>query len=933
MSRMCFVFPNRRSGLFFKRFLLKHCSGTQWAPKIITINELMQEISGLQLADPLDQIIELYTIYSKLAPIPESFDTFFPWGEMMLNDFDTLDKYLVDPELLFKNISELKEIDERFGGLEEEQLEFIRKFWKNFHSGEMTREKDVFLTTWKLLPSLYKKLVAVLHSLGSAYEGMLYRDVAEMDVLKLSEKLEEEHYFFIGFNALSTSEKRFFSKLKNKNLASFYWDYDEKYISDISMEAGRFLRENLKLFPPPADLGIFSNLKNEPLVRIFDLPSDILQAKTVHKLLSEREGRIVNAEDTAIIACDENLLIPVLHSLPEQVDTVNITMGYPFSNTPLNSFIESILRLHRNSLSKASVKDRFYHKDVLSVMNHQYYKLVSGADQQMDIDRIISENRVYLGTSFFTTGSSKQIFREINSVDELVSYLEELLGSILKQLNEEENNYYRELEKEYVLVMIGRLNKILRIIDDRMEIELSTFIRLFRKILAGLRIPFQGEPLAGLQIMGILETRLLDFDHVIMLSVNEEIMPRSSAGHSFIPNSMRYAYGLPTREDMDAIYAYYFYRLIQRAKKVDLLFNSASEGVKSGEMSRYLYQMHYDYKAKIIRPELKIAANEKIPIRINKSEEIIAILNKYLSSEENSSYLSPSALNTYIECSLKFYFRKVAGIGEQEVLLEELDPIGFGNILHKTIHFLYSHLTENNARLTKSQIIQLLKSDLLNETLERIFKEEFYRKGKQRAIEGRNLLIIAILKKYLVKIIETDAEIAPVQILNMEAEYVMDRSLTNKELGVKIGGKIDRIDRPENGNTRIIDYKTGDSDFSFESIASLFDSANKKRNKEAFQAFIYASLYLHENPVNMLMPGLYIVRKLFGDNYSPAFILGASKSGSGQLITDFNEHLEEFTSHLDSLLTEIYNPEIPFVQTEVQDRCKYCDFKGICERG
>ena len=918
--------------MFFKRFLLKHMTGTHWAPKIVTINELMQELSGLVLADPLDQLIELYSIYSTLTPSPESFDTFYPWGEMMLHDFDTLDKYLVDPISVFRNIAEIKEIDEQFGGLEEEQLEFIRKFWKNFHTGEMTREKDVFLTTWKLLPRLYMKVKAALRQKSSGYEGMLYREVAEMDVTDLSGLLDSDHYFFIGFNALSTSEKRFFTKLRNKSLATFYWDYDERYISDSSMEAGRFLRENLKLFPPPTNLGIFQNLQNQPQVRIFDLPSDILQAKTIHRILSERDETIVNAEDTAIIACDENLLMPVLHSLPAQVDTVNITMGYPFSNTPLNSFLDSILKLHRTGQGKTKSSGRFYHKDVLSVMNHPYFKLLAGSDPRDAINRIIQENRVYLRSSFFSDTFSKLIFREIQTVPELISYLEEILGHILNRLNEEEKGYHKELEKEYLLVMLARINKLVRLIDLRMEIELSTFIRLFKKIVSGLRIPFTGEPLAGLQIMGILETRLLDFDHVIMLSVNEEIMPRSSAGHSFIPHSMRYAYGLPTREDMDAIYAYYFYRVIQRADRVDLLFKSASEGVRSGEMSRYLYQMQYDYNAKIIRPELKIAANEKIPIRIPKSEETISRLDKFLSSAENPAYLSPSALNTYIECSLKFYFRKILGVGEQDTLLEELDPIGFGNILHKTIHFLYSHLTQSGKTLTAGQIRQLQQGELLDEALERIFKEEFFKKGKQRAIEGRNLLLLAILKKYLLKIIETDAEIAPLEIVSLESEFIMSRTIQvhSKELNIMLGGKIDRIDRPIQGPVRIIDYKTGNSDFPFESIASLFDSTHTKRNKEAFQAFLYSSFYLHQHPAEAVLPGLYIVRKLFGEKYSPAFILGPSKSG--KVIIDFNEYLDEFNSHLESLLAEIYDPGIPFVQTDVPDRCKYCDFKGICER-
>ncbi|MCA1747557.1 MAG: PD-(D/E)XK nuclease family protein, partial [Bacteroidales bacterium] len=414
----------------------------------------------------------------------------------------------------------------------------------------------------------------------------------------------------------------------------------------------------------------------------------------------------------------------------------------------------------------------------------------------------------------------------------------------------EEGHQYRELEKEYILVVQGRLNKLSQIIEERQELEPETFMRLFRKIMWNQRIPFTGEPLAGLQVMGILETRLLDFENVIMLSVNEDVMPKSSSGNSFIPWSMRYAYGLPVREDMDAIYAYYFYRIIQRAGKVDLLFKSASEGIRSGEMSRYLYQMQYDYDAKVIRPVMPVSASETQAIIIEKTPEILAKLERFIDGTEGDRYLSPSALNTYIECSLKFYFRKIAQVQEQEELLEELDAIGFGNILHKTIHLLYEGLAVNRRHITREEILDLSSGDLIDKRLEEVFISVYFRSGKRRTIEGRNLIILAILKKYLLKIIETDAAIAPLELVSMEEEYIMEREIATPagRIRVRLGGKIDRVDRPEGELTRIIDYKTGGSELKFESIASLFDREQKGRNKEAFQAFLYAMLYLQQHP-------------------------------------------------------------------------------------
>ena len=931
-SELCFVFPNRRSGLFFKRFLVRHATRTMWAPRILTINELVADLGGLEIADPLDTVFELYDIYTKTAVTPEPFDSFYAWGEMMISDFDTLDKYLVDPDAVFRNIRELKEIDERFGGLEEEQVEFIRRFWKSFHQGGETREKEIFLSTWKLLPKLYHSLTNALNSKGEGYEGMIYRKVAESDMLVLDSRMEYEHYYFVGFNALSESEKQLFRKMKKKGVASFFWDYDEHYMENESMEAGRFLRENLREFPPPADLDIFRNLSTDLPVRIFDLPSDVLQAKTLNQLLRERASPIEEANDTAIIACDENLLMPVLVSLPEQVDLVNITMGYPFSNTPLSSFIETILRLYRNARNSAGERTRYYNRDVLSVLNHQYYKLISATDPATEVKRIIHENRVYIEPDFFSDAFARSIFRSVNTASALCDVLNDLLMFILTRLQEEDGHRYQDLEKEYVLVMLSRLNKLRKVTTDRPGVELHTFIRLFRKIMANQRIPFTGEPLAGLQVMGILETRLLDFDHVIMLSVNEEIMPASSAGNSFIPYSMRYAYGLPVREDMDAIYAYYFYRIIQRAKKVDLLFRSASEGVRSGEMSRYLYQMKYAFSARMIRPVLSVSSAEKVAVRIPKTTEVMDRLAIYLEGDSSGKYLSPSALNTYIECSLKFYFRKIARVQEQEELQEELDPIGFGNILHHSIHELYESMSVRHSDITTADLEQVTSGTILDEVVERNFAREYFKSGGRRQIEGRNLVILAILKKYLLKIIETDKAIAPVALIDLEKEYEMEMEvqLANGPSHVKLGGKIDRVDRPAGGVTRIIDYKTGSSELGFDSIASLFDADRSNRNKEAFQAMVYASLYLHQHPDEPLMPGLYVVRKLFEEKYSPEFRMG----GKGQKtpLLDFNDHREEFQEHLAQLLGEIFDPAVPFEQTNVTERCKYCDFREICNR-
>ncbi|MCF8226541.1 MAG: PD-(D/E)XK nuclease family protein [Bacteroidales bacterium] len=931
LGNACFVFPNRRSGLFFRRSLVNNLDRISWAPEIITINEFMQQVSGLELADPVETILVLYDIYKGSVSNPDPFDSFHPWGEMMISDYDSIDKYLVDPEAIFRNIIDLKEIEEKFGGLTEEQVEYIRKFWSSFLQGNMTFEKDSFLSIWKVLPSVYKKLNARLRDEGKGYEGMLYREASGMDMVVMDEIISGRQFYFVGFNALCEAEKRLFRKLQKRNNATFFWDYDEMYLNDQSREAGRFIRNNIREFPPPVDLGIFSNLGNRTSIRIYDLPTNVLQAKTMHDILLEHQSPVEDPDDTAVILCDENLLMPVLVSLPENIEQVNITMGYPFRSTPLNSFVEGIIKLQSNTRTSKKNSGSFYHKDVLSILNHQYYKNLTGNDTRDLISRLVKENHVYVGEEYFEDQFARKIFRRTGTIDLFCDYLRDILEYVLKNLPGVEGGFYRELDKEYILVMLNRLRKLETFFSESLDVELPAFIRYYRRILSNLRIPFEGEPLAGLQIMGILETRLLDFKNIIMLSVNEEVMPQTIKTNSFIPYSLRFAFGLPVREDMDAIYAYYFFRIIQRATNIDLLFNSATEGVNTGEMSRYLYQMKYEFGAEIIRPLLSVSSNVIAPVIVPKTKAIISIMDKYLTDGEDESFLSPSSLNTYVECRLKFYFRKVAGIGEQEELSEELDAIGFGNILHNTIQVLYESFNSEAATATAENLKQLLKNGRISRTLLNEFRKEYFKSDTNRELEGKNLVIYEILKRYIRKIVETDMQFAPFKIIDLEGTYQTIRyiHLRDGTAGVKIGGKIDRVDKTSDGLTRIIDYKTGSSQQNVQSIDSLFDAENRSRSKEAFQAFLYASLFLAKFPDAKVQPGLYVIKELYRKDFSPVFQL---KEPEKQELITFNEHKDEFNGKLNDLLVEIFDPDVPFSQTEIEDRCRYCEFKRLCNR-
>jgi len=929
LSGCCIVFPNRRAGLFFRRYLSERTEKMIWSPEILGISEFITGLSTLVPADPVDLIFELYDQYSKHISFPEPVDEFWYWGEMMLADFDEIDKYMVDANSLFTNIRELRTIDEQFGGLEPEQVEFIRQFWSHFHEGVMTPEKEGFTGLWELLPKVYAKYGAALKSRGIAYEGLIYREVAQNFTEEYMPGLRWNEVIFAGFNALNSCEKKIFRALRNSSKALFFWDYDLSYLHDRNMEAGRFLRENLENYPPPIDLEQFNHYKEEKRIRIFDLPGDILQARTVTSILSETGLPGSDFQDTAVVLCDENLLLPVLSSIPEEVREINVTMGYPLQSTPVFGLADTLLSLQSNLREQKDGKVRFYYRDVDSVLNHQYIRLLMDDRARELAGQIISENMVYIDRALFIEEPEILIFRKINDVAGFIAYFRQLFGWISSRLEESDESMQLSIEKEYIYLLNSRLNKLELLLEGRSSVPLPVFIRLFRKMIRSQRIPFTGEPLAGLQIMGILETRLLDFRHVVLLSVNEDVMPRPYKSQSYIPWSMRYAYRMPSREDLDAIYAYYFHRLIQRAETVDLLYNSTTEGVRSGEMSRYIYQLIFSRPTSVYRPALSLVSGEVLPVSVAKEGEVMRILREYMVPEtgEPERYLSPSALNAYIDCPLRFYFRYIAGIGEEEEVQEDVDHIWFGTLLHETVWRLYSSITDDNGTISRDDLAALAEGNRPAEVLGDVFREKFFRGRAGARPEGKNVIIFRVILKYIRKIISTDLRIAPLYSVSLENKFTRDLALTLPEgkVRIRLGGKIDRIDRV-NGRRRVLDYKTGNAEMDFPSVDRLFVGDQAKRNKAALQTLLYAWL-VNESGVH---PGLYVIRNLFKEDFSPSFTFGTAKEK--REVLDFDEVAATFEENLRTELTGLFSQEIPFVQTTRKEHCKNCDFNKICQK-
>ncbi|MGW8315375.1 MAG: PD-(D/E)XK nuclease family protein, partial [Bacteroidales bacterium] len=907
LGQVRIILPNRRSGLFLQRHLATLTRRVTWNAKIQPINELIGELSLLESGDPVEMVFLLYDLYRNLAETPEPLDEFFHRGEILLTDYDEMDKYLVDADMLFRNVIDLKEIEEPLAGLEDHQLAFIRQFWEGFHAGSESREKVRFIQFWKILPALYHDIRRKLKEKGFGYQGMQYREVVERIGRGELEPLQEK-IIVVGFNALNACEKQLFTWLKTQG-AEFFWDVDRAYVEDPFSEAGRFMRENISLFPSPEDLDHFSGLSQNKEIRIFELPSDVLQAKTLYRILQEKEHiPVADCTDTAVVLCDEELLMPVITSLPEQVEEINVTMGYPMRNSPVFGLIEALFRLQHNVRRSGDGRIMFYHKDVSAILLHPFMKSREGLLQDEKLAEIIRTNQIYVDASFFEGELERMIFQfPEESGTGLLAYLRRIFQQLLEWVSGEERQVQHELDREFVFRMLIHLNKLGSLLAERTALSPELTERLLRKTLSSIRIPFEGEPLAGIQVMGILETRLLDFRHVVLLSMNEELMPASHRRYSYIPYSLRLAFDLPAREEMDAIYAYYFYRLMQRADRVDLIYNSGSEGIRTGEMSRYLHQLIFARGLEVIRPGMDLSTEEILPVVVSHVPDIDQLLDRYRAGGTAGKYLSPSAVNTYLDCSLKFYLRYLAGIGETEEVREEIDAAGFGTVVHESIRVLYEEISSHHdGVLPAGELEKLMYSPHLEEVLRATFLKHHFHGKKSASIDGHNIIAFRIMLRYLQKIIQTDLGMAPITLVSAERTYqrTLSLKLNGTSCEVSLGGKIDRIDR-KGGDLRVIDYKTGQVKQQFPSVESLFEADSNNRNSAAFQTLFYAWLVEEAHPGSSIMPGLYGLRALYESAFDPALHMGTR--GDRIRLDTFAVVRTPFIEHLRETVQRIYD--------------------------
>ena len=953
ISQLTLVFPNRRGGVFFTNYLNSLITLPLISPEIITINELFSALSPLHVPDRLSLTFRLFKVYRELTKSDELFDDFYFWGDMLISDFDQVDKYLVNAHDLFTNVTELKEIDARFGSLLEDERERLGNFWKTLSEKEKTPNQQEFIRLWEDLNGVYEKLRTSLLSEGLAYEGMLYREVVEQMIKNQGASLEGKHFVLIGFNALNKCEEELFDYLKTNGKASFYWDFDNHYLEDITQEAGYFLRKNLIRFPHSGYIPECESLTSVPkTMKIVNIASRVGQAQVAGaELLFQYNGEL-NFDETAVVLCDEELLLPVINALPENIDKVNVTMGYPLKMTPVFDLVSQLIDLQKNARNSAG-EVSFYNKDVLRVLSHQLVIDFEPLKSKELIDLILKNNYIYLTTKEL---SGDVLFRKLfivpQNILELSDYFLEILKALFlqwerKSEDEKNNDLFAAKEKapdensgiyrEYIYqswLAVNRLKDILvndgiKVFESENFVSKESFFRFLLQYLSGLSIPFDGEPLEGLQVMGILETRTLDFKNIILLSMNDGIMPKISSSGSFIPYNLRRVFGLPTIEEQNAMYAYYFYRLLQRAENVIFVYDSGAGGLFTGEKSRYLYQLQLESPFEISETNMVFSVENIAvqPISIAKDEKVMIRLNDYLNGKRR---LSPSAIDKYLTCPLQFYFRYSAGLDEPDEISEEIDAIIFGTLFHDAMEHIYRPYIDKT--IDSETITGIINNqELISDTILTSFRTVYFKGMKTEEnvlLTGRNWLIYGVVKKYVNKLLEVDRNRTPFEIVGLEKKVETTISINELKRNVLIGGTIDRIDLKDS-RLCIFDYKTGSVELSFPMLISLFDKENKTRNKAAFQTLIY-SYILHKNQpeITDIHPGIYSLRGIFEEDFDPSL---RSKEIGNQPV-EFVAISDQFEAHFRVLLEEIFDLNIPFGQTTNEEHCKYCSYRQICRR-
>lgn len=935
LSRITLVFPNKRASLFLNEHLARMADGPLWSPVYTTISQLFRDRSERVVADNIKLVCDLYRIYVQCTGTTETLDHFYGWGVLMLSDFDDIDKNLADATDVFRNLSNIHELDD-VSYLSEEQREVLKRFFSNFSDDYNTELKNRFLQLWQNFGNIYNSFNDHLQEEGLAYEGALYREVVNNDLATY----DADTYIFVGFNMLQKVEQKLFTLLAKAGKAKFYWDFDRYYMEGANNEAGYYIRQYLEAFPNELfnrDDEIYNNFRTEKVLRFISASTETIQGRFVGHWL-QNEDFVRAGRKTAVVLCDENLLQTVVHSLPSEVENVNITTGFPLAQSPVSSFVNALINLQTIGYTKSAERYRLQY--VRAVLRHPYSLFLS--DNCTEQLRALEEHHTYYpsrqemavdeGLTLIFANLEEGVADVQTYHAKLVDWILSMLKTVGKSTQETDDHLMKEaIYRMYTL--FNRLHEL--IVSGDLSVDLITLLRLITQLVQSTSIPFHGEPAIGLQVMGVLETRNIDFDNVLLLSCNEGNMPKGVNDASFIPYAIRKAHSLTTIDHKVAIYSYYFHRLLQRAQNITILYNNATEDGHTGEMSRFMLQMLVESGHKIERLSLQAGQMPNVlqPHAVEKTDSIMQQLMKL-------DKLSPTAINRYLRCQLLFFYNTVAGLKESDEETDDIDNRTFGNIFHKGSQLIYEQLMDANFTVSENAIKDFLaEKSALQRIVDRTFNEELFKvanANQHPQYNGLQLINRGVIISYLKKLLQMDLSLTPFRILAMEkpVEQEVVFNVDGKSHTLTIGGYVDRLDEVEEGNgkvIRVVDYKTGRKPqtavAAFEDIFSG-DKVTKNHADYYLQTFLYAAIVRDSLKWNKqklpVSPALLFIQQASAEENDPVLRVGKER------INDIAVYHNDFWAHLKALLSEIFNKERAFMPTKDRERCTRCPYKQVC---
>ncbi len=942
-----FIFPNRRSMTFFKKHLsdcVRADRRVMPAPQMTTINDFFSKTAQMRTTDRISLLLKLYESYGRLNPKAEPLDGFIYWGDVLLSDFDDVDKYLVDARNLFANVTDLKAMQDDLAYATEEQkaaIERLSGHLKDRSGGRgIDASKDFFLI-WQMLLPLYDDFRKRLAAEGAAYEGMVYRKVAEeMKERPAVEMLDAafpqvRSFVFVGLNALNECEKAVMKKMDDAGIAEFAWDYSGPFMTDKANGCSHFMGDNVSRFShnfiPQEDGGV-------PRIHVCEIPSATGQAKMLQQLVKPQEVR--DAMDFAVVLADESMLMPVLNGLPDCPQGVNVTMGYPLGSSEWAALMKDVVAMQLHIRYKGG-KAYFYHKQVHDILSGGIVRSVLDEEEAARAEAIVQGAKFYVPQEDFGDGpvlplifspavagglvndpSQEEVL--IGQNDALAGYLLGVTERIAASLPEEES-LQAGFAKEY-WCSVNRLKPL------RIGVLAKSWAHLLDQVVAGVSVPFEGEPLRGLQVMGPLETRAVDFRNIVILNANEGTFPRTSISSSFIPPEIRKAFGLPTYEHQDKVWAYYFYRLISRAENVWMLYDSRTEGSQTGEESRYVKQLWFRYRDKVEMDRI-IAAP---PLRGHIMDEVIPKTGEDVEKIRNMEF-SASSLNKYLTCPAQFYYHSVKGLKEPDEVQENMDKGLMGTVCHDTLKALYEGEEAMKAapdedgkrgkgwrgdRLITRAYLEgwLAREDEIREKVLSLIRIKL----RSIDVEGRDLVSADVIVRFITRVLKEDLKLMKDNGADSFHLHGLEVESRIEICGHRFKGYLDRVDSFTPDSIRVVDYKTGSDDPRIlgekTTAANIFNRSTHHKYKAALQFYIYDRM--------LEADGMAAGRTVQNSMYAMGDIFR-----NGVAVYRQDETLKAgVEERLNALFSEMEDTATPFKRVNDNNTCKNCDYCILCGR-